>query len=338
MMRASAPLARALFGLSSPDEDGRTFGVHPVSGGVSYFDHGELWRNPSGRDLPSDPERIARGFLEDANRRVATDRSLGELGIRSLFAADLRVRWMGGATALSTSSPDHLLCQFECVLPVDEARVARVEGSTIDVRIGRNGRVIALRSRWRQLAGATISPQPSDPPEDPPRSSDRAFALRAPEAGAIVAPPQPAARTVIPIEPGTTVHNEARDRRPEYVYWLADEDSSQTYLAPFLLSIDGHHGGYEPVSAHSLRLDVAQKAGASGTDVAAVVSGGSGQYLYRWSYWSPIDIFASGMRSAGNAALARIPAGSWCVDLQAVDRMTGAYAHVERSTFGRASE
>jgi hypothetical protein len=308
-----------------------------VSGGLSYFDHGELWRNPSGRGLPSDPERVARGFIEEANRRVATDRSLGQLGVRSLFPTDLRVRWLGGATALSASSPDHLLCQFECFLPVDEARVARVEGSTIDIRVGRDGRVIALRSRWRQLAGAMISPQPPDALEEPARLSGGPFNLPAPEAGRIQPPAPPATPTARRIEPDTMGHEEAPDHRAEYVYWLADEDASQTFLAPFLLSIDGHHGGYEPVSAHSLRLDVAQKAGADGTDVAAVVSGGSGQYLYRWSYWSPIDILASGMRSAGTAALARIPAGSWCVDLQAVDTMTGAYAHVERSTFGRTT-
>lgn len=325
-LAASAPLIAAeLFGMRDLADGERTFSVNPTSGYLFYADYGELWHNDAGGGLPADPggaERLARGFFADANRKIVGNRRLRRERVPALFPADLRPFWMGRAVPKSSTVPDHWLCQFAVYLAAGRNITGRVEGATIEVRIGRAGRIIGLSSRWRPLSGDLLSDEPADPAASKPLSAAPAGAIRKPVAGSIppIARPAPS-----PIAPAAA----EPEPPPEYLFWLADESAPQRFLAPVLLHRDGHGGELEPASAHSLRVEILQRSAGGAIEVLAVVEGGSGKYEYQWGAWRQDTFFDEGLQLLGTSQTASLAGTHHNVLLHVRDPLTGAVAQSE---------
>jgi hypothetical protein len=325
----SARIATELFGMKELQEGGRTFSVHPASGYLFYADYAELWRNTEGSGLPSDKdeaERIARGFFEDANRRIAGSRPLAQERVPRLFPEDMRPMWIGAVVAKGTAIPDHWLCQFGAYLSADGDRTARVEGAAIGVRIGRSGKIVSLSSRWRPVTGDVLSAEPSDPAEKNPISAPSAGSIQRPIAAEITPISLPAGP--IPSEQSTEA-----DNPPEYLFWLADENAPQSFLAPVLLKRNDDDATIEAASAHSLHVEIWQRPAEDGIELLAVPVGGSGKNEYRWTYWTHDSLFVDGLQDLGTSQTAQLGAGVFNVLVQARDTITRAIAQGEQVVF-----
>jgi hypothetical protein len=320
-----------LFGMRDLRDDQRTFSIYAASGYLFYADYNELWQNTAGMELPMDKgevEKIARGFLETANRKIVASRPLRQARVPALFPSDIRPIWIGRAVPGSSSIPDHWLCQFGVYLAADRERTGRVEGATIDLRIGRKGKVIGLSSRWRPITGDTLSSDPVDPATRTTIYADSPMAIRKPDAGTITPIAKPTA-----LPSASEVSEQDADSPWEYLFWLADENAPQTFLAPVLLQRAGHEGEVEAASQHSLNAEIWQRNSGEQLEVLAVVDGGSGNYEYEWGYWLHDSVFDDGIQLMGNSQTASLDRGVYNVLLFVRDKLTGAVAQTEKVVF-----
>jgi hypothetical protein len=209
-------------------------------------------------------------------------------------------------------------------LPADRDRTGRVEGAVIDVRIGRDSKVIGLSFRWRVVSGDTLSGEPVDTSEQNVLYANAPLAIRKPEPGAIA----PIDKPEIP-KPASQDDDVGDEKSPEFLYWLADENAPQTFLAPVLLLRSDDEGVVNAASKHSLRADIWQRDGGEQIEVMAVVDGGSGDYTYQWGYWTHDTVFAQGIQLIGTSESASLERGVYNVLLHVRDRLTGAVVQTE---------
>jgi hypothetical protein len=345
---AAPAIAKALFGMDSTQDGGRIFDVHPTSGRLYYADHDALWKNTEGSDLPGDrrtAETLARAFLEEAQRKLAGDRRLRELGVGALFPSDLRPSAIGLVVAKSGNAPDHWLCHFSAFLPVNESRSARVDGAAVDIRIGRHGRVVGFSTRWRPVTGDLLSAPLGAPQEaDSVRPFGAVSPPAAPTSGIIAAPAAPVAPSVVSTAEAEDHHGhdephaEPAAQPAEQVYALADDNAAQTFLAPMLVTLEGHHGSVDPASAHSMVIDVMQRETDTGLTLGASVAGGSGDFQVQWAAWSPVSGSDTEPRVFDGTGSIDLPAGVWTVTVFVRDKLTGAVAQAERQTLSHGKE
>ncbi len=150
-------LGQVLFGMSPGDDSGRVFGVSPASGWLFYSDPDILWANPAGRPAAADPEKIARAFIEQAERNVALDRTLQKIGFISLFPK-LQLNAVRPVLHPQSLAVDHMVCQFDaCVEAGGDVGQVLVDGARLDVRVGQDGKIGGLWSRWRPIANEQIA-------------------------------------------------------------------------------------------------------------------------------------------------------------------------------------
>jgi hypothetical protein len=328
---AHAPaLAASLFGMRDVQDGDRTFSVQPASGYLYFSDADELWRNPDGTGLPASAdqvERLARAFLSDSNRRVVVNHQLRQEGVRALFPEDVRPTWIGAATPRGGRVPDHWLCRFGVFLPADTSRTARVEGASIDVRIGRRGATVGLSSRWRPIVGDLLSSELSDPADHDLAETPSSMAIPAP-----IPPYRPllASSQSEPIEARPT--GEEVDVQ-ELVYLLADEQYPQNVLAPMYLRRSGHEGAWEAASLHSLSVEILERRNGGSVELAAFVTGGSGRLEYAWGAWDFDTFFVEGIRPIGDSSSITVEPRVHNVVLSVRDSLTGVFTTAEKTVF-----
>lgn len=331
---SASRIARELFGMEGLQVARQTFTVHPVSGYLFYSDRGGLWQGEAARGLPprKDVERLARAFLQEANRRIAGSRALGRERVGPLFPSDVRRVRVGAVVPKGSRRPDHWLCQFAAYLPVDQTHTARVEGALVDVRIGARSRVIGLGSRWRPIAGDVLSDERDRESRKDAIYAAGTGAIHAPESATLpsIAKPKPAVSVPTP-EPTGEPHG--HDAPPEYVYWLADENAPQTFLSPMYLEQGGEHRGIRAASAHTLNAEIWQRTIGSRIECIAAVAGGSGRYEYQWSYWTPGGFFDTGIAMLGTSQVLRLERGAYQILLGVRDRITGALVQTEKAVY-----
>jgi hypothetical protein len=346
---AAPAIAQALFGMNALQDGGRIFDVHPTSGRLHYADHDALWKNENGRGLAADAravEALARAFLEDARRKLSGIRALREHGLGELLPNELRPLWIGAVMPEAGAAADHWLCRFSAVLPLDHARSARVEGAAVDLRIGRQNRIIGFSTRWRPIIGDLVSPPLGETDQNAaplPRPAGMIVPPQPLKPGIIAAPAVPAIAAVVDAAPKDDHHDHGGSiggdaAAGEVLYWLADDNAPQNFLAPVRLTLNGHHGQVDPACRHALVLELFQRRAESGIEVLAAVAGGSGDVQYRWAIWSPSSDASAEPITFGNEASILVPTGAWTITLLVEDKVTGAVAQAERQVFAHAEE
>ena len=336
VLRHAEVMARELFGLRDLESPDRAFTIHPASGFIFYADHGALWQNPLGSDLPSDTseaERLARAFLADANRAIAGSHTMRRARIRQIFPTDLRPLWIGGIIPKGSNRADHWLCRFAVHLPVDHQRTARVEGAAVELRLGRHGRVIGLTSRWRSIVGDLISVERDHERRATAIHADPAGMIRRPQFPQVPVPPAPPRENA---HANAEHHHAHADEPAEFLYWLEDEDAPQVFLSPVYLEGSGEHRAVRAASAHTLRVEIRQRTSGARIELLAIVSGGSGDYAYQWAQWSAGAFPEQGLTMLGTSMRESVDIGASQILVAIRDRQTGAVVQTENAVYPRA--
>lgn len=335
-------IGRLGFGVDSAGT--KVFSIQPASGFLYYADRAALWQNPAGDGLPiaaGETEAIVRRHLARINAWVALDAALRKIGLGALFPTDLRLIDSMTIPHPDTARTDHLLCRFSVWLPTGLDGPVAVDGAAVEARIGRDGALLALSTRWRPVVAQTVSrylPLPANgtvaaPPLavfDPPR----VMRPVTPQPAAIMAPAAPAP----PARPGlgdeSDSHDDAGEAEPELIYSLQDGNAPQAYYSPYYIQRVGHHGSMRVASAHSLMVDVLQQATADGAvTVRAAVSGGSGTYLYEWYRYSVVDFADTGLEACGTAETMELGRGYFNIILRVSDPQTDQVMQIERTIY-----
>lgn len=332
----------ALFGFRAPSGNGELFSVHPTSGYLFYSNYSYDEGRGDGGGLPptsKDVERIAKGFLEVGNKRIVASPKLRQAGVPPLFPTDLRPVSIGVVGGGRTSSRPHWICIFSAFLAAGIDRTARVEGATIEVRVGNRGKVIGLNSRWRPVLGDLLTGELNDEASPADFHTRSPMEIVQPPTFSVSLPAKPAASqgTVLHLHngggalPAPHVHsNELDEVGQELVYNLPDDREAVSFLVPMRLSIGGHHGTLTPASRHSLSVEIFERASSGSLELMADVRGGSGKFRYAWG-WSEIDDFIrTNEQRLGSSAAVRLTPGSRHVTVKVLDLLTGVSATCER--------
>lgn len=305
LVERRAAIAEALFPDVRGDGPRRALRVAPATGALAYLDRSELWKPGARRALPPHGEaatKAASDFLRGAIERLARAPGLERLAPLPDRAEPISAR---GVVHREGGRIDHWLCVFGVSLyPSAKARTAaRVMGAALEVRVGDEGKIIGLVSRWRPLAREAPIERRFEPV--PANLAPRELVYRA-----IGAAGEPA--LLAPYHFG-------RDE---------EED-------------DG--GDFYPASDRSLVAEIIQRPSSGGVSVGCVVAGGSDDIEFRWSYWEPTAVFERGRQSLPSvpvrlgdrvaASRARLPRGVYALVVDIRDRRSGASLQIERMIF-----
>jgi hypothetical protein len=258
--------------------------------------------------LPSRDEalRIAREALVKLERECS---AASETWRKTVGNAPLLppVRELSEAAPAAVPRPDgstydHWLYRLLPTLTLDGAgrRRALVLGAQIEVRIGHQGRVIGLNSRWHPLSGG-VKYAPITLFEPPPGENDKG----------------------------------ATGSQPLIQYVLDGDDAQQYYLAPYYARVEEHVLGLYSASPWSLTVDIGRvRQGKSTMTLVALAEGGSGDYAYHWGAFPDMGLGAfvdldrgQAPRDNRSASQIELPNGAYIVVLNVLDRATGAFKH-----------
>lgn len=327
-----AAINPALPGFTTPEY---SFSVDPVCGWIRFRLENDLWHDKPKRALPQDAEaatKAAKDFiarLQEACRREEYLRlKIPPLLPDKRFASIVPV---GATPVFHFSQPwvDHWLCRFEVHLPPfkGERAEVRVFGSEIDIRVGQRSTVTGFVSHWRPALLSEPQLVPMFPPAEE-HGHDRVKSAHGHGEGGHVDD-----RGAHGHEDEEHVHP-VEEPPPNLIYELHGENCPQTFITPYYLSLEGHHGGMLPASSHSLLVSMgfAEKEG-GGAYVVARVFGGSGDYAFDWAYWRPEALFEKGLVSVGTEESVELPPGVFNLMLHVRDNLTGVVQLHESMTF-----
>ncbi len=300
-----------------------SFNISSVSGWINYKNKAELFKNPNYRRLPTtegEVERLAKVFINDANKaffKFVTEQADTKEVPKVIFpnVNSLRTGTITVVVNPSTLEPDHWLCKFQIYLEAGTNGSVPVIGAGIDVRIGNDGKVIALTSHWRPLKR---------------RSSIEII---------------PLTEELLEGDGHNHTHgNSSRQERSENItpilcYKLEGESTYQTHLCPYWMIPNGHHFTYYPASQASLVIDIRQGSHSNGVDLYAVTLGGSGgnNYDYAWASWSIYD-WENSYKELGNAQSCQLGIGAHNVILTVIDRRTKVATQIQKSIYARGEQ
>ncbi|AXG69593.1 hypothetical protein KORDIASMS9_01818 [Kordia sp. SMS9] len=296
----------------SPDKF--IFNISSISGWIQYSNKVELFKNTNYRRLlktEGEVEKKAKEFLNDANKefyRFRSEQPNKNDIPKALFpnVSSLRTGTITIVINSETLEPDHWLCKFQVYL---EGSIP-VIGAGIDVRIGNDGRVIALTSHWRPLKrNSTVE--------------------------------------IIPLEKeqinnehnhthGHSSNTNAEEVKPILCYKLEGESTYQTHLCPYWMIPDGHHFTYYPASKESLIIDIFQKHHSNGVELFAGILGGSGgdNYDFAWASWDIYD-WDNSYQDLGNASSCQLGIGVHNAVLTVTDRRTKIGIQIQKMIYAR---
>lgn len=312
---AVAGLVRAALGVADPVR--HTVDVSAWSGWIRYVDQALLWGERPAELPPRDQaQRLAEEWLRTFAKQVTPGgRQLPE-SIAALAICPANFRPMElVAVARPDGGFDHWLYRAEPQLRLGRGQpLVPVIGSALDVRVGDGGRIVSFTARWRATTGGQVT-SPRSPARPPTLQSGHDHA-----AGG---------------------HHDA-EPSPELAYILDGEVAPQAYLAPYYLTNTGHALSVASACPMSLTIDLVGRNVDDGTELVALIAGGSGDYRCEWGLTPLADPFelerlGEGRRgeSIGDLGTSKVvvPVGAYLVLLEAHDRVTGAVKHAQRHVY-----
>lgn len=315
-----------LDGLQVAPSDLHRVTISESSAWLDYVGVGQLWERSSPPTLPD--KATAQKAAEDALLRIeqacsatnsAWPESLREISLLPPVGM-LRRAGLEAVPRPDGSAWDHWLYRAEPQLLLDGGAFTRagVYGAQVEVRIGHQGQVIGVRSRWRPLSGERLLANP------------RAF--------------------VPPADDGEGDDANHKEQPPIVNYLLEGDGLPQHYLAPYYFQTDGHDIVMSSASSWSLTVDIGRtRQQQDQMTLTALAQGGSGDYLYNWAIYSLVD-FDGGVRELGggrtdvvqsrdgkaSASSIDLENGHGVVMVNVKDRATGAFKHFQQQVFSSA--
>lgn len=277
-----------------------SFSVDPVSGWIRYSLDNDLWNDRPKRSLPQTPEdaqKVAEKFIA-ALKEQCIKKEFLKLNIAPLLpdGTDAQIEFIVASPVfhLKKNWVDHWLCRFRVLLnPFETGReLIPVCASSIDVRIGQNGKVVAFSSQWR------------------PAWIKKSVLV-----------------DYVAFNEGNNHQNDHEDQeeiKPQLVYELDGENCPQNFICPYYLVLQGHHGGTTPASAYSLsvRFSFVERT-EGGCSVFPILVGGLGEYTFNWAYWRPDEIFDEGIIALGEKDNIELDSGNYNLMIHVLDKKTG---------------
>jgi hypothetical protein len=294
--------------------------ISESSAWLDYRAVGEVWdrRSPPTLPEPVDAKNAAEAALTRLERSCSPlnpqwRKSLGEIRLLPPVSL-LRPASLHAVARPDGSAWDHWLYRGEPRLLVDGGarRRAGVLGAQIEVRIGHNGQVVSVRSRWRPMTGEKILVETTP------------FRPREPDGS-----------------------GESSRQPPSLNYVLDGDGVPQFYLAPYWLDTDGHDILTTSASKWSLTVDIGRvQQNNSRMTLMALAQGGSGHYRYNWAAYALAE-FAHGIRELGPGRASSVATtdgkalassidldnGHYVVLVNVKDHCSGAFRHVQQQVF-----
>jgi hypothetical protein len=291
-----------------------------ASGWLDFRVLGELWERKTAPALldAATAAKTAEQALVALERACSSANKAWPAAIKTIALfppmANLRRAQVSLVARPTDARPDHWLYRGEPRLVADGGSTKlRVLGTQLEVRIGHEGRVIGVRSRWRPITGEhwTAEPHPFVPREAEGSKQSE--------------------------EPSEPIQG----------YLLDGDGIPQHYLAPYWFQSEGPDFITASASAWSLTVDVGRVSqGQTGMGLLALAQGGSGDYQYNWAMYS-LRSFEHGFQVLGPGRTARIDTrdgkasassisldnGEYVVLLNVRDRATGAFKHHQQQVF-----
>jgi hypothetical protein len=319
----SDAIQRAVFeALQVQPSSRQRFTLSESSGWFEYLAVEELWDRKAPPALPeqADALKAAEAALAAIEQKCSGANKAWPDALRGVQLLPpvnmIRRAGLHAVARPDSSAWDHWLYRGEPQLLLDGGALTRaaVFGAQVEVRIGHKGQVIHVRSRWRPLSGERILADMTSLPETASNANS----------------------------------NGGGDRPASILNFLLEgDDVPQYYLAPYYFLTDGDDVTTVSASPWSLTADIGRTGqGESQVTLTALAQGGSGDYLYNWAVYSPIDI-AEGIRELGpgrsdivetEGGQARTSAidldnGLYVAMLNIKDRATGAFKHHRQTVF-----
>lgn len=284
-----------------------SFSIDPVCGWIRFSLENDLWHNRPKRSLPQDAESATKAAQEftERLRGACRQKEYRDLRIPPLLPDKpfARIVSTGTTPVFHPTKPwiDHWLCRFEvCLKPFDNnSQEAAVFGSGIDIRIGQKSKVVGFVSHWR------------------PASLE-----------------EPQLAQMFHLKKEEHSHSGEGHPTPRLVYALDGENCPQTFITPYYLLLEGHHGGMFPASSYTLLAEMRfSEKSDGGAVVVPRVFGGSGDYTFNWAYWRPDALFEEGLVSQGARDFIELTPGVYNVMLHVKDNRTGVVQLHESMAF-----
>lgn len=291
-------------------EPDHVFTISQTSTWMHYINRAKLWDGKPKPGLPSSPEEAkkAAGKFLTALAQAFRDAEKYPF-LRQFEGCDFipplaKVVDVNYVSTGEETFTDHVLVRYQTAMYGDDAftRVP-VLGASIEVRIGEFGEILGWNSRWSLLHKKFIR--------------------------------TPLVDFVMPEDGHTHDHDaEADEAQPVLAYVLGGDNVPQYLLAPYYLTMSGHHFTEASASAYSLtaRFGFDHRQGSS--RVEAQVSGGSGKYSYHWSWYKIEEVMHKGIVDVlDDNPILTIPESCFAwVCCHIVDQKTNAYYfHTEQS-------
>lgn len=146
-------IARAFFGMKSASDGDRKLIISPISGRLSYYDSGRLWKSNGDTLLSrtaSEAQQAAESFLRGARERFSATQARAKVDLSQLIPTQLSHIKSVLARAPGQMFPDHWVSIFGVTLSTgmrgqDSAPV----DAKIELRFGSSIQPVAMSSTWR---------------------------------------------------------------------------------------------------------------------------------------------------------------------------------------------
>lgn len=304
--------------------------INESSGWLSYENEKLVWPNirPS---LPATAEKAA-AFAERALIQLTTRLStagdpelLDRAGTTSLLPPKGRLKFSEILLVQDPyrGFPAHWLYRAQPQVPLATGRLTPLHGASVDIRIGSHGRIASLFSTYRPVTTESVTTK-----------------LRSFYSGW-------SSRAVRHAHGGGSANRDhshnGEDGPPHILVYLQEGDGvPQHYTAPYYLTTDGHVQTLVSASPWSLTGGFVPRETQDASEVSLFVSGGSGDYQFRWGYviesdpGGEISLLPSEQSAVEGPAdlgqsTAKLPGrGVYRLLVNIRDTRTGAFRHLQQ--------
>jgi hypothetical protein len=273
------------------------FTINPLCGWIYYAVKNDLWLDVYKKGLSMKPDEVLKAsntFLENIKKECATEvyKKLKIPPLLPIKNAVIRHISTQAVPHHTKSYIDHWLVRYIIELKADNENGTPIMGSTIDIRVGNNNKVVFFSSCWRPTYMDFLETE--------------CIALDQELVAALTHTHQHEGMTTEVVnenmphthakEHAPNKHTKQEEVKAPIVYTLKGESEIQNYITPFYMLQQGHHQQYMSASKYSLTIKIVQKNLSNHIVCQAVVLGGSGKYAFSWSVWQPDKVWDEGVQ------------------------------------------